>query len=188
MSMVGFVTFVVIGALGVLAVSEVVGQEADVPAVSEVSMFSAPASGDTHEFGDPIEVRVDFERLVTITGTPQVNLTVGSTTRAVGLTGPAVHCRSRTSSLFFEYTVVAADRDADGISVAADAISLNGGSIKAAADGTTDAGLTHLTHAALTPGSGHKVDGSKNEVPVVSSVSFVGLTGGRRNLRACRDH
>ena len=110
---------------------------------------------------------------------PHGGRTTGSTTRAVGLTGPAVHFRSRTSSLFFAYTVVAADSDADGISVAADALSLNGGSTKAAADGTTDAGLTHLTHAALTPGSGHKVDGSKNEVPVVSSVSFVGSPAGR---------
>ena len=171
----GFVTFVVIWALGVLGVGEVGAEGTDVPAVSKVSMFSAPASGDTYQFGDPIEIRVDFDRLVTITGTPQVNLTVGSNTRAVGITGPAVHFRSRTSSLFFKYTVVAADSDADGISVAADAISLNGGSIKAAADGTTDA---DLTHTALTPGSGHKVDGSKNEVPVVSSVSFVGSPAG----------
>ena len=110
---------------------------------------------------------------------------MGDNTRAVGLTGPAVHFRSRVSSLFFEYTVVAADRDSDGISVAADAINLNGGSIKAAADGTTDA---DLTHTALTPGSGHKVDGSNNETPVVSSVSFVGSVGGRRDLRARRDH
>ena len=141
-------------------------------------MFSAPASGDTYQFGDPIEVRVDFDRLVTITGTPRINLTVGSNgsnTRAVGLTGPAVHFRSRTSSLFFAYTVAAADSDEDGISVAADAISLNDGSIKAAADGTTDA---DLTHTALTPASDHKVDGSKNEVPVVSSVSFVGSPAG----------
>ena len=185
MSMAGFVTFVVVGVLGVLAVGEVGAEGTDVPAVSEVSMFSAPASGDTYQFGDPIEVRVDFDRLVTITGTPQINLTVGSNTRAVGITGPAVHFRSRTSSLFFKYTVAAADSDADGISVAADAISLNGGSIKAAADGTTDA---DLTHTALTPGSGHKVDGSKNEVPVVSSVSFVGSPAGGEDLRARRDH
>ncbi len=171
-------TFLVIGVLGALSVNNIVAEDTDVPAVSEVSMFSAPASGDTYQFGDPIEVRVDFDRLVAITGTPQVNLTVGSNgsnTRAVGLTGPAVHFRSRTSSLFFKYTVAAADSDADGISVAADAISLNGGSIKAAADGTTDA---NLAHTALSPGSDHKVDGSKNEVPVVSSVSFVGSPAG----------
>ena len=47
MSMGGFVTFVVIAALGVLGVGEVGAEETDVPAVSEVSMFSAPASGDT---------------------------------------------------------------------------------------------------------------------------------------------
>ena len=181
--MAGLVTFVVVGALGALSVGEVMAQGTDVPAVSEVSMFSAPASGDTYQRGDPIEIRVDFDRLVTITGTPQVNLTVGGNTRAVGLTSPAVHFRSRTSSLFFRYTVVAADSDADGISVAADAIRLNGGSIKAAADGTTDA---DLTHAALTPGSGHQVDGSKNEVPVVSSVSFVGSPAGGEPTSSAR--
>ena len=83
----GFVTFVVVGVLGGLAVSEVVAQETDVPPVSEVSMFSAPASGDTYQFGDPIEVRVDFDRVVTVTGTPQINLTAGDNTRAVGLRG-----------------------------------------------------------------------------------------------------
>ena len=35
------------------------------------------------------------------------------------------------------------DQDTDGLSIAADAILLNDGSIKAAADGTTDADLTH---------------------------------------------
>ena len=78
---------------------------------------------------------------------------------------------SSANSLFFEYTVVEEDSDTDGISVAANAIRLNGGTIKAAADGTTDA---DLTHSALTADSGHKVDGSLNEVPAVSSVSFVG--------------
>ena len=173
--MVGFVTLVIVGALGALSVGEVVAEDTDVPSVSEVSMSTAPASGDAYQFGDPIEIRVDFDRLVAITGTPQVMLTVGDNTRAVGLTGPAVHFRPSISSLFFEYTVVAADSDADGIRVAANAISLNGGSIKAAADGTTDA---DLTHSALSPGSDHKVDGSKNEAPVVSGVAFVGSRAG----------
>ncbi len=173
--MAGLVTFVVVGALGALSVGEVAAQDTDVPAVSGVSMSSAPASGDTYQRGDPIEIRVDFDRLVSITGTPQINLTVGGNTRAIGITSPAVHFRSSTSSLFFKYTVVAADSDSDGISVAANAIRLNGGSIKAAADGTTD---EDLAHAALSPGSGHKVDGGKNDVPVVTSVAFVGSPAG----------
>ena len=155
---------------GLFAVSGATAQETPAPAVSGVSLFTAPASGDTYQRGDPIEVRVDFDRLVTITGTPQIRLTVGSDTRAVGLSSTAGPMSS-TSSLFFEYTVVEEDRDTGGISVAANAIRLDGGSIKAAADGTTDA---DLTHSALTAGSGHKVDGSLNEVPAVSSVSFVG--------------
>ena len=156
-------------AAGLFTAGDARAQETTAPAVSKVSWFSAPASGDTYQRGDPIEVRVDFDRLVTITGTPQVQLTVGANTRAVGLSSTAGPTSS-TSSLFFEYTVVAGDEDTDGVSVAADAIRLNGGGIKAAADGTTDA---DLTHSALTGGSGHKVDGSLNQAPAVTGVSFV---------------
>ena len=44
----------------------------------------------------------------------------------------------------FSYAVQEGDRDEDGFSVAANALALNGGTIKAA-DGTTDADLTHST-------------------------------------------
>ena len=164
------VGFVILLIMGALPISDITAQDNAIPSVSGISMFTAPASGDTYQRGDPIEIRVDFDRLVAITGTPRINLTVGTNTRAVGLSltaGP----RSSTSSLFFEYTVVAGDSDSDGVSVAANAIRLDGAGIKAAADGTTDAGLTH---SALSAGSDHKVDGNKNEVPAVSSVSFVG--------------
>ena len=157
-------------ALGLFAAGGAAAQETPAPAVSGVSLFTAPAGGDTYQRGDPIEVRVDFDRLVTITGTPRIQLTVGADTRAVGLSSTAGP-RSSTSSLFFEYTVVKEDEDTDGISIAADAILLNGGTIKAAADGTTDA---DLTHSELAADSGHKVDGSLNDVPAVSSVSFEG--------------
>ena len=45
--------------LCMLVVGDTVGQDDAVPAVSGVSMFTAPASGDTYQFGVPIEVRVD---------------------------------------------------------------------------------------------------------------------------------
>ena len=51
----------------------------------------------------------------------------------------------------------AADRDADGISIAADALSLNGGSIRSAAG--ADAELDLGGHA-LVNAAEHKVDGS----------------------------
>ena len=63
-----------------------------------------------------------------------------------------------------------ADADTDGVSIAADAIGLNGGGIDAAADGATDADLSHDALAASTD---HKVDGSLNEIPSVTEVSLL---------------
>ena len=155
-----------------LAVGHAPAQDTPAPTVSGVSFFSTPASGSTYQRGDTIEVRVDFDRAVTVTGTPRVNLTVGTRTRAAAfdarLSGTGFG-RS-TLSLFFAYTVQEEDRDTDGVSVAANAIGLNGGTIEAA-DGTTDAGLTH---DAVTDAAGHQVDGSRNAVPAVSGISFVG--------------
>ena len=70
------------------------------------------------------------------TGEPQVALTIGTETRLATFTGWG------SDSLYFDYTVQAGDRDEDGISIAANALELNGGTITAA-DGTTDADLTH---------------------------------------------
>ena len=54
----------------------------------------------------------------------------------------------------FRYTVAAGDADADGVSVAANKLALNGGAI---VDGANNPAV--LTHAALAAQSGHKVDG-----------------------------
>ena len=63
----------------------------------------------------------------------------------------------------------AADRDADGISIAADALSLNGGSIRSAAG--ADAELDLGGHA-LVNAAEHKVDGSKATPPAVDGVGI----------------
>ncbi len=75
-------------------------------AVSGVSLFSAPASGGTYQRGDTIEVRVDFDRLVAVTGTPLVAVTVGSRTRSAALESTAGP-RSSASSLFFVFNASA---------------------------------------------------------------------------------
>ena len=77
-----------------------------------------PASGATYQRGDPIEVRVDFDDPVAVTGTPQVSVSIGSQTRAAALSSVA-GTRSRAFSLFFGYTVQSADNDTDGISIGA---------------------------------------------------------------------
>ena len=57
-----------------------------------------------------------------------------------------------------QYTVQGPDRDEDGISIAANALALNGGTIRYAGDGRTDAGLTH---DAVADDPTRKVNGSQ---------------------------
>ena len=76
---------------------------------------------------------------------------------------------SGTTALVFEYTVLATDEDDNGIWIEADAVRLNGGTIKDSDDNDAD-----LTHAQPGGQSSHKVDGSLNPpdttAPTVSSA------------------
>ena len=134
------------------------------PAVKRLSFSSSPPRGDTYELGETVEVAVEFDRVVMATGKPQVALTIGAETRHATFSGWGSH-----PSLYFHYTVQGADRDDDGISIAANALSLDGGTIKGP-DGTTDA---DLTHAAVAAEGGSKVDGSLVSPPTVKIIWFV---------------
>ena len=128
-----------------------------------------PRSGDTYEIGERIEVHVEFDKAVTFTGTPQLALTVGTQTRQM-------ICDFLWSDrwLFCQYSVQAEDRDEDGISVAADSLVLNGGTIKFAGDGVTDA---ELAHDALADDATRKVDGSIDSPPTVAGVAIESSPG-----------
>ena len=139
-----------------------VNRESAPPAVKQVAFISAPARGDTYELGETVEVVIGFSGPVTVTGSPQVALTVGAETRHATLSGWGSH------SLYFDYTVQDADRDEDGIAIAANALLLNGGTIRSA-DGTTDADLTHEAVAAQRDST---VDGSRVTPPAVRDIGF----------------
>ena len=133
--------------------------------VSRLFFSSYPASGDTYQFGEAIRVEVVFDRAVTVSGNPQLALTIGSATRAAGFVGGS---DTGITTLSFEYVVQAADRDLDGIGIAADALALNGGTITAAGG----SGAADLTHAALPTDTVRKVDGGQVSTPAVSSIYF----------------
>ena len=130
------------------------------PSVSSVSFTSTPrhdtdgdATAETYGAGDAVDVTVVFSEAVTVdaaSGTPSLALTVGSGTRAA-----AWASGSGTPSLVFRYTAAAGDLDADGLSIGADALALNGGTLKDASDNAAS-----LTHAALAAQAGHRVDGA----------------------------
>ena len=142
------------------------------PTVSSIAITSNTGDDDSYfdddgiyGIDDSIEVTVTFSEDVTVTGAPQLELDIG------GGTGKTAEYESAEgSAVVFSYTVAEGDSDDDGIAIAANKLTLNGGGIKDAADNAAD-----LSHDALSAQESHKVDGVR---PTISSVSFVSSTGG----------
>ncbi len=148
------------------ATRKVDGGPVTAPVVTTVrfNAATAPASG-TYTKGDTIWVEVWFDQDVTVGGTPQLGLGIGSRTRQASGQLGTTYARL----MFFSYRVQAGEADADGVAIGANALTLNGGSIAAAADGTTNA---VLTHDAVAADATRKVDGGPITAPVVTTVRF----------------
>ena len=137
------------------------------PRVRSVTFSNSPASGSTYGYGEQIEARVVFDHraLVTTTGgTPTLALTIGAHTRQATLTRAG-----RRTHLTFSYTVQAADLAPAGVSIAANAVRLNGGTITHDADTATHAALAH---GAVATDSTRKVSGRQGRPPKVEGVAF----------------
>ena len=119
--------------------------------------------------------KVVFDRYVVVRrqrGGPQVALTIGGQTRLAAYLGArGAGGIGGVRDLFFRYEVQESDVDADGISIPANAVRLNGETITSEANRTVNA---DLTHAAVTADATRKVDGSKVRGPSVTDVFFVG--------------
>ena len=127
-----------------------------------------PPTGDTYVRGERIRVWVEFDKDVTVTGSPRVALTIGGLTRYADYSGFSVAVAADGGTIIdndvlsFDYFVQATDRDEDGVGIPANALALNGGTIKHSGDGTTDAGLAH---DAAPADPTRKVDGSRSSPP-----------------------
>ena len=125
------------------------------PRVTNVS-FSGNPTGGGYGPGETIGLWVAFDKIVTVSGDPSIRLTVGDQTREAAFAGQEMTggmgavevSQFDVFRLLFEYEVQPEDRDLDGISVPADALSLNGGSVAFAAAPDTAA---DLSHAAVNP-------------------------------------
>ena len=121
--------------------------------VTGVAVTSTPNALSTYGAGETISFTATFNGPVTVTGTPQFAFSLGGVTKQA-----AYASGSDSAELVFSYTVAAGDNDADGVSWAADALALNGGTIKFMTSVVADQVDAALTHAAKTAQSGHKVD------------------------------
>ena len=132
------------------------------PTINGLNITSDPGVDGYYDADDNIDIAVAFSESVDKTGTPQLTINVGGSNKTANYSSG-----TGTSVLTFRYTVQEGDSDSDGISVAANSLALNGGTIKDAAGNDAV-----LTHSALSTQSGHKV-GTPADVtaPIVSSFS-----------------
>ena len=130
--------------------------EAQAPTVERV-VFRGLADGDsTYYVGEVVRVRVAFDQHVAVDvsgGRPYVELTVGAVTRR------AEFGTSKLNRLDFLYRVQADDFDDDGVSVAANALALNGAAVVARSDSSV---AVDPAHDAAEGGMSRRVDGSRS--------------------------
>ncbi len=126
------------------------------PSVDSIAFNSAGTDG-AFKTGDAVTATVTFSESVTVDttdGTPQLTIKMGGADKVLAYSSGS----PGTALVFSGYTVAASDEDTDGLSVEANKLDANGGTIKSTADANVDA---DLTHAAVAASANHKVDGVK---------------------------
>ena len=128
------------------------------PAVTSVELvpYSTPTSG----IGVEVETLVFFSAAVDVTGTPKA---------------AACWAATNTTTMACGYTVVVGDSAPNGIAIAANKLTLNGGTITATGSTTITA---DLAHAAVAIDAGQKVDGIRPTLVTSGSESPVTSTDG----------
>ena len=152
--------------LGTHAISDDADHKVATPPFISTIGVNSPVAASTFERGERIEVTLNFNRAVDVTGTPQVALDLTSGTRQADYVSGA-----GTTSPVFRYTVALGDEDADGLSIGLSALTLNGGTIRAVTADRTDASLG-LGSNAVTNDSNRLVDGMRFTAAAVSGVSI----------------
>ena len=126
------------------------------PSVDSITFNSAGTDG-AFKTGDAVTATVTFDESVTVDttdGTPQLTIKMGGADKVLDYSSGS----PGTALVFSGYTVAANDEDTDGLSIEANKLDANGGTIQKTADATVAA---VLTHAAVAASANHRVDGVK---------------------------
>ena len=125
--------------------------------IDEIAVTSSPASGDTYDTGETIEITVTFDLAVNVTGDPQFGISAGGQ-KLASFTGG-----SGTTELVFGYTVQFGDEDDNGIWIGSHDHDSNPTFRLDSDDAITGAATGHdadLAHDVIGQQNGHKVDGA----------------------------
>lgn len=156
------------------------GTRGDDQAPTITGLYVQPPLHGTFGLGDTIHARVSFGEGVTLAGAPRLALRIGAATRFA-----TFRERYATTTLLLDYVVEESDRDGDGISIAADAFDLNGGTIQ---DNAGNDASVDLGYRAFNNDPNLKVDGRLTPVPALPLGGLLALLlaflgGGWRRLR-----
>ena len=169
------------------ALSDDSGHKVDAPDVTSPTIEKVEFSDsldlqggdDTYGAGDWLGVLVTFDEEVVATGSSWMGIKIGDNVRRAEIWHlPEFLAMSDSEKeipvrvVFFGYTVQEGESDSDGISVAADSITLNGGTIRDEAGNNAE-----LTHEALADNPNHKVDAPDVTGPTISSVAITSDPG-----------
>ena len=152
------------------------------PIIEEVEFSDSldlQGGDDTYGAGDWLGVLVTFDEEVVATGSSWMGIRIGDNVRRAEIWHlPDFLAMSDSEReipvrvVFFGYTVQEGESDSDGISVAADSITLNGGTIRDEAGNNAE-----LAHEALADNPNHKVDAPDVTGPTISSVAITSDPG-----------
>ena len=128
----------------------VYGGRATTPTVTAVALTSDPGTDATYAIDDAVNATVTFSEAVDITGAPQLELDFDGAPKTANCAAA-----TNTTTMVCSYTVAENDLAPNGIAIAANKLTRNGGAITLHGAATTAV----LTHSAVAIDSGHKVDG-----------------------------
>lgn len=127
------------------------------PTISSLSILLNAGSDNRYKSGDVISLNIVWSENVLVTGSPRIPIQGLSSKYFVYSSG------SGTSTTTFTYSVVSGDNDSDGISISANTLELNGGTIKDASNN-----IATLTHTSISPSLSQLID---TLAPAISSVT-----------------
>ena len=155
----------VAGNLGTAGTTPIVSIDTLAPSVSTVALSSATGSlNNTLNAGDTLNVTATFNDVVILNtdgGSPTLKLSIGaSTVHATYVSG------SGSNALVFTTTIVSGQTDLDGVALPANALTLNGATLKDANGNTSS-----ITSAAVSSNANYLVDTTAPSVVITSSKS-----------------